>query len=102
MDQHKQIINSHRFVFIKFSANFCKPCKSPLLLQKYESLKERYYEDVKFIEYIAENDEEVFDYERVSSVPTFKFYMDGEVKYEKVGLEGLAQITELVRNIIEF
>ncbi len=102
MDQHKQIINSHRFVFIKFSANFCKPCKSPLLLQKYESLKERYYEDVKFIEYIAENDEEVFDYERVSSVPTFKFYMDGEVKYEKVGLEGLSQITELIRNIIEF
>ncbi len=102
MEKHKKIINSHRFVFIKFSANFCRPCKSPLLLQKYESLKERFHEDVKFIEYIAENDDEVFDYERVSSVPTFKFYMDGEVKYEKVGLEGLTQITELVRNIIEF
>ncbi len=102
MEEHKKMLEQNEYVFIKYSANFCRPCKSPVLLQKYESLKEKYNEDVKFKEYISENDEEIFEYERINSVPTFRFYIDGEVKYEKVGLLGLEEISKLIKEIFDF
>jgi len=102
MEEHKKLLVSNKYVFIKYSANFCRPCKSPVLLQKYDSLKERQNEFVIFKEYIAENDEEIFEYENISSVPSFKFYVDGELKFSEVGLEGLIKISKLVNDFITF
>jgi hypothetical protein len=62
----------------------------------YKKIKYRYQGDIEFVNYTIRENKEMFYRYYISSVPLFRLYIEGELKYEKKGKEGLEEIQKIL------
>lgn len=67
-------INNKNLVVIKFSANWCRPCKQIMPFYHY---LEKKYDQVIFCEINIEMCEDICNICNITTIPTFCFFRDG-------------------------
>lgn len=75
------IIKSNNFVFVKFFATWCNPCK--MMAPIVSKLSENFGDQFKFIQIDVENCGDLCRVYSVSSIPTFIIFKDGK-EYDRV------------------
>lgn len=96
-------------VVVKFSATFCKPCKSKPFLDNYNILKSKFLEHndtIKFLELDIDEFEELIQSKEyydidVKSVPYFKISYNGAWIKNYKGTNCIQEIDELLRKVID-
>lgn len=70
------------------------------ILSIYNMIKYRYNkkdeENIKLVNYTIRKNKEMFYKYDISSVPLFRLYIDGELKYEKKGKVSLEEIQKIL------
>lgn len=85
---------------VKFTASWCQPCK--ITIPTFHDLANRYSHKIVFIEVDVDLGDKISVFEKIKSMPTFKFYLFGELTDSFVGcnLEILLLKTEaLIKTI---
>ena len=86
------ISTSKQFVVVDFTAKWCGPCQRMLpMIQQLE----RQYSNVVFLKIDVDNAKDIATKENISSMPTFKFYKNGQKIHEFSG----ASIQLLIQTI---
>ena len=70
-----EIIQSHKRVAVDFTATWCGPCQ--FIGPKFEALAAN-YTSIKFIKVDVDQNSETAEDQRISAMPTFKFFKDGQ------------------------
>ena len=88
-----------RIIFISFKANWCVPCKNiePFITKLSNSELSEY---VNFYNIDIDDSEDVVEYFKISSVPTFMVYVNGEKKGQITGTDK-KEITNLLDNVMK-
>lgn len=92
----QEVLDFKGKVIVDFYGTWCMPCKmlAPILGKVLESRQ-----DVKLARVdIDENDNLIKEF-RIMSVPTLKFFKDGEEKETSIGLVGESKILEILDNM---
>lgn len=76
-ENYDEIMNKHEYVVLDFWASWCGPCKmmDPVI----EDLAEKYQDEVIFGKVNAENNSKTVSRFGVQAIPTFIFFINGEV-----------------------
>ncbi len=94
----EEVLKSEGFVLVDFWAPWCGPCKmmGPVI----EGLAEEFEGKIKIRKInVDESPESAGKYE-ILSIPAFKFFKDGKVIDEMVGLHSKESIVEKINNLI--
>lgn len=82
IEEYQQIIKSDKLVVIDFSASWCGPCK--VIEPKVDALAS-IYGQVNFYKADVDDAEDVAALAKVSAMPTFQFYQNGQLLATVVG-----------------
>lgn len=87
------ILGTNERVFVDFWAVWCGPCKmtTPLV---HQLKKDRI--DVKVVEVNVEDEPELIKSLGISSIPTFRYYENGELIEERIGAISKDQMIEMI------
>lgn len=98
LEEFKKVLEENENVVIKFSAEWCGPCKAlkPVL----DDLSTQYSDKVKFVEIDVENSDELTSEYKVRNVPTILYIKNGEVKDKSVGTVNKQVLTDKITNLI--
>jgi thioredoxin 1 len=98
LEEFKKVLEENENVVIKFSAEWCGPCKAlkPIL----DDLSTQYCDKVKFVEIDVENSDELTSEYKVRNVPTILYIKNGEVKDKSVGTVNKQVLTDKITNLI--
>lgn len=98
LEEFKKVLEENENVVIKFSAEWCGPCKAlkPVL----DDLSTQYSDNVKFVEIDVENSDELTSEYKVRNVPTILYIKNGEVKDKSVGTVNKQVLTDKITNLI--
>lgn len=98
LEEFKKVLEENENVVIKFSAEWCGPCKTlkPIL----DDLSTQYCDKVKFVEIDVENSAELTSEYKVRNVPTIFYIKKGEVKDKSVGTVNKQVLTDKITNLI--
>lgn len=98
LEEFKKVLEENENVVIKFSAEYCGPCKAlkPIL----DDLSTQYCDKVKFVEIDVENSDELTSEYKVRNVPTILYIKNGEVKDKLVGTVNKQVLTDKITNLI--
>ncbi len=81
-NEFKQYVKDNRYVMVKFSAEWCGPCKriAPAFKNYFKSALS-FNKDIKLILVDIDKDSEVSNLLRIRSVPTMVTYVNGVLEY---------------------
>lgn len=98
LEEFKKVLEENENVVIKFSAEWCGPCKAlkPIL----DDLSTQYCDKVKFVEIDVEDSDELTSEYKVRNVPTILYIKNGEVKDKSVGTVNKQVLTDKITNLI--
>lgn len=92
--------NSHKLVVVDFYAEWCMPCvmMSPLIeeLAEDDSMQE-----VKFVKINVEDNQELAEKHKVSSVPCLLFFKSGKEVDRIIGMKNIEVIENKINNHIK-
>jgi thiol-disulfide isomerase/thioredoxin len=75
ISEYDQCLSTHTVTVVKFTADFCKPCR--MLVPIFDELME-VYPAIKFVQVdIAHADKELVKREAIQSIPRIQFYVNG-------------------------
>ena len=95
----KFALKSHRFVIVKAEADWCEPCKA--LAPQYEELCRSSQNSKEFMFFTDDIDSETSPHvNRVTAVPTFFVYTDGDPEPKKTFTGDFDQLAELINRIL--
>ena len=95
----KLAIKSTRIVIVKAEADWCEPCR--LLRPKYEGLAEKAHKTTQFTFFTDDiDDPESHHVSKVTVVPTFFVYTDGDIVPKKIFTGDFDQLEDLVNKLI--
>lgn len=91
----KEKINSPKLVLIDFYADWCGPCKAiaPLL----EEWSDTYAPYLDIFKVNIDTSRDLAQEFKISSIPTFKFFRQGECVYTQVGLQHPSSFEAVIR-----
>ena len=90
LEAFQKLVMNSKYLLAQFSASYCGPCKF-IYPQVLKFSKER--PDVTVLKINSEEAGEIFDHFNITSIPTFLFFIQGELKDKFYG----ASKTELIR-----
>lgn len=98
LEEFKKVLEENENVVIKFSAEWCGPCKAlkPIL----DDLSTQYCDKVKFVEIDVEDSNELTVEYKVRNVPTIFYIKNGEIKDKSVGTVNKQVLTDKITNLI--
>tara|TARA_B100000900_G_C20564168_1_gene710295 strand:- start:385 stop:792 length:408 start_codon:yes stop_codon:yes gene_type:complete len=78
----KEYVKNNKYVILKFSATWCKPCQNMKdIFKKYYISSLNYNDDIKLILVDIDKDSEISNLLRIRSVPTLVSYVNGDMEY---------------------
>ena len=99
-NQLKLAIKSTRIVVVKAEADWCEPCR--VLRPRYEELAEKAQQTTQFAFFTDDIDQpDSYHVSKVTAVPTFFVYIDGNIEPKKIFTGDFEQLETLINNIIE-
>jgi thioredoxin len=98
-DFDKEVLQSALPVLVDFWAPWCGPCK--MLGPVVEEMAENYAGKIKIVKLnVDENPASASNYE-ILSIPALKFFKDGKVMDEMVGLQPREVLEDKIKKVIE-
>ena len=95
----KEVLDSKIPVMVDFFASWCGPCQA--LLPIVEELAKEYAGDVKIGKYSVEDNNKYATQYGIMSIPAVKFFKDGEVVDEMIGLGDKSEYEKKLDSLIE-
>lgn len=92
IDQYTTLIKNHQSVVVDCSAKWCGPCKQ--IAPKYDEMSNEFH-NIVFIKIDVDEAEDLSQYLRIESMPTFIFIKNGNIVHQFSG----ADIKHLRRSI---
>lgn len=80
--EFETILASKKYVMVDFYAQWCGPCKK--ISPEIEKVNEM-YKNISFLKVDVDNLDEIATKYKVKAMPTFLFFLNGDVKFEVVG-----------------
>lgn len=99
IDKLDRILSEHALVIVKFSAEWCGPCRQlkPLL----ESVEYDYRDKVMFIDIDVDRSPEICSKLNVRNVPTTLLIKNGVLEHKIVGLRPRMSYTDAIDILLE-
>jgi thioredoxin-like negative regulator of GroEL len=100
------IMFSTKCLVIKFSAEWCRPCKNKQFLDSYHELKAKYKNnsDVVFLEFDVDDNQDLVNDEKlnfnITSIPNLKIYNKGKKVSDYMGTGILKEIGRDIEKIV--
>lgn len=99
LDEYKRIISTCTHVVIYFTAKWCGPCKRiKPVFEAFERESLEKMDDLVYLKIDVDDDQEIANYAKIKSMPTFLFYKQGELAIQMKG----ANPTELKQCFDDF
>lgn len=97
VNEFNEIINSDNLTVVKFSADWCGPCRTLAGIMNDVTPD---YQNVNFIEIDVEGDgmDEIVSNYSIRNIPVLAFIKNGKLLNKNVGLVDKVKITELINN----
>lgn len=97
VNEFNEIINSDNLTVVKFSADWCGPCRTLAGIMDDVTPD---YQNVNFIEIDVEGDgmDEIVSNYSIRNIPVLAFIKNGKLLNKNVGLVDKVKITELINN----
>jgi thioredoxin 1 len=97
VNEFNEVINSDNLTVVKFSADWCGPCRTLAGIMDDVTLD---YQNVNFIEIDVEGDgmDEIVSNYSIRNIPVLAFIKNGKLLNKNVGLVDKVKITELINN----
>lgn len=97
VNEFNEIINSDNLTVVKFSADWCGPCRTLAGIMDDVTPD---YQNVNFIEIDVEGDgmDEIVSNYSIRNIPVLAFVKNGKLLNKNVGLVDKVKITELINN----
>ncbi|MBB5881997.1 thioredoxin 1 [Xanthomonas arboricola] len=98
LDFAQDVVKSEQPVLLKFSADWCAPCKSvaPVI----ESLAKEYADEMKFVSVDIDDSPHIAEAHGVRGVPAFVVVKDGKVTHQLSGLQTRTRLAEFIEAAI--
>ena len=97
LEEYNNFLNNNENVIVKFSANWCGPCKS--MTNIITNLNDESLTNVCFVEVDVDEEDfaDVLTDVGVRNLPTFIFYKNNVAKDKKVGLVQAPEMIDFVK-----
>lgn len=97
VNEFNEVINSDNLTVVKFSADWCGPCRTLAGIMDDVSPD---YQNVNFIEVDVEGDgmDEIVSNYSIRNIPVLAFIKNGKLLNKNVGLVDKVKIIELINN----
>jgi thioredoxin 1 len=94
----EEVVNSNKVVLIKFGAPWCGACG---MMDQILEQVEGGYENLKMVEINIENNQELAEEYKVSSLPTIVFLKDNNEKNRFSGVVSINKIKNTIKSLLE-
>jgi len=95
---NKEVNNTEKLVLVDFYATWCGPCK--MLAPVISEIAEEYKDKLEVYKVnIDENQELALKYD-IMSIPTLKFFKNGEVVNTSVGFCSKSELEDKINNLV--
>lgn len=98
--EHDELINDNKFVIIKYSAEWCKPCSA--LAKTIDEMTSEELHGFKVGDVDCESDEflTLCEESKVRNLPTLLLYVDGNVVERSSGAIGKIKLESLIKEAV--
>ena len=97
LDELRSVVSASKIVVVDATASWCGPCT--MVYPKIQALAQK-YPQVTFIKFDIEQSEEIADYFNITSMPTFIFYVNGEMQNERVLGADAGKVERFIRGFL--
>jgi thioredoxin len=94
-DQYTKLVTEDAYVLVDFSAEWCGPCKklAPIVAE----IEQEYKGKLKVVRIDVDENPEISQALKVSSIPLLHLYKKGQLVWENIGLTEKSVITEQLK-----